>query len=236
MKDLLLETGRHGGSYGKYASSRRAELKRADPDDLPRFISSSRHRGGGKELGDRLHPLRQFLKKNCGRPWADVYAEICEFADSRTIRGYHLRQHVWNYVVPNNYDVGHYRRYGPFFVDRDGTLQEERQLTEAERAAERAYWRKRHKLGEPNRKVPNPRITVDADHWYEKIEGYWFSFETKHYTFKNSYEDLVEENGEIKIVRIPLPEYTKDVTTKRQVNGKTQKELDRRLSAPPKRI
>jgi hypothetical protein len=231
MKDLLLDTGRHGGSYGKYASSRRAELKRADPDDLPSHVSSSRRRGGGKEQGDRLNPLRQFLKKNCGRPWADVYAEICEFADSRTIRGYHLRQHVWQYVVPNNYDVGHNGRYGPFFVDDDGTLQEERKLTDAERAAERAYWRKRHKSSWEPPPPPNPRIAVDADHWYEKIEGFWFEFETKHYAFKNSYEDLVEENGEIKIVRIPLPEYTKHVTTKRQVNGKTQKALDRKIAA-----
>jgi hypothetical protein len=230
MKDLLLDTGRHGG-YGKTASSRRARIKSADPDSLPTRLSSSRRRVGDKSQGDRLNPLRRFLKANCGRLWADVYAEICEFADSRTIRGYHLRQHVWNYVVPNNFGVGHNSRYGPFFVDRDGTLQEKREQTAAERAAEQAYYRKRYKWKEPPSKRANPRIAVDADHWYEKVEGFWFAFETKHYTFKNSYEDLVEENGEIKIVRIPLPEYTRDVTTKRQVNGKTQKELDKRLVA-----
>jgi hypothetical protein len=229
MKDLLLDTGRVGGSEKGMFS--RAKVKSADPDSLPKRLPSSRRRCGGKSLGDRLNPLRRFLKANCGRPWEKVYAEICAFADSRTVRGYHLRTHVWQLVVPNNYDVGHVGRYGPFFVDRDGTLQEERELTEAERAAERAYWRKRHKFKEPPSKRANPRIAVDADHWFEKVEGFWFSFETKHYTFKNSYEDLVEENGEIKIVRIPLPEYTRDVTTKRQVNGKVQKELDKRLAA-----
>jgi hypothetical protein len=229
MKDLLLDTGRNGGSDRGVFS--RAKVKSCDPDSLPKRLPSSRSRCGGKGQGDRLNPLRRFLKANCGRPWAKVYAEICEFADARTIRGYHLRQHVWSYVVPNNFGVGHNRRYGPFFVDKDGTLQEARKQTEAERRAEYAAWRKRHKIKEPPAKRANPRIAVDADHWYEKIEGFWFAFETKHYTFKNSYEDLVEENGEIKIVRIPLPEYTRDVTSKRQVNGKTQRELDRRLAA-----
>jgi len=230
MKDLLVDTGR-SGSYGK-ASSRRFRFKNADADDLPRFISSARRRQEGhKELGDRSRPLWRFLKANCGRPWDDVYRDICAFADSRAIRGYHLRQHVWSYVVPNNYDVGHNGRYGPFFVDTDGTLQEKREKTEAERAAEAAYWRRRNKWKPEPYKAPNPKIFVNADHWYEKIEGYWFEFETKHYTFKNSYEDLVEENGEVRIVRIALPEYAKDVTAKRQVNGKTQRELDKRWAS-----
>lgn len=218
MRHLLLETGRSGG-HGKEEARRRRRLKSADPDDLPLFMPSSRHRLG-KELGDRLAPLRKFLAANCGRPWADVYREICEFADSRTIRGYHLRQHVWNFVVPSNYDVGHRRRYGPFFVDADGTLQKERPRV----------WLRRQQAW-PWQKKENPRVAVDADHWYEKIGGYWYEFETKRWACSNSYEDLVEEGGEVRIVRIPLPDVHRHVTTKRQVNGRTQKALDRRLRA-----
>jgi len=230
MKDLLLEHARSGGSFGKYASSRRAELKRSDPDDLPRFISSSRHRGGGKELGDRLAPLRKYLRKSCGRPWADVYGEICAAADTRTIRGYHLRQHVWQFVVPDRRDIGIRGRYGPFFVDDDGTLQEERVLTDAEREVQYAAARKRYKMPPPVHKVPNPRLGYknDPDRWWEKIEGFWFAFETTHWTTKNSMEDLVEENGEIKIVRIPLRDVHHHRTTKKQVCSKVQKELDKR--------
>jgi len=229
MKDLLLEHARSGGSFGKYASSRRAELKRSDPDDLPRFISSSRHRGGGKELGDRLAPLRKYLRKSCGRPWADVYGEICAAADTRTIRGYHLRQHVWQFVVPDRRDIGIRGRYGPFFVDDDGTLQEERVLTDAEREVQYAAARKRYKMPPPVHKVPNPRLgNGDPDHWWEKIEGFWYAFETTHWMTKNSMEDLVEENGEIKIIRIPLRDVHHHSTTKKQVCSKVQKELDKR--------
>jgi hypothetical protein len=227
MKDLLVDTGR-GHGYGK-ADSRRFRFKHADPNDLPRLISTARCRQEGhKNINDRTNPLRKFLRANCGRPWDDVYREICAVADGRTIRGRRLRQCALSYVVPNNYDVGHNRRYGPFFVDADGTLQEEREKTEAERRAEAVYWRKRHKWKEPPRMRANPRIAVDADHWYERIEGYWFAFETKHYTCRNSREDLVEENGEVKIVRIALPDITMRVTSKKQVNGKTQKELEKR--------
>jgi len=224
MKDLLLDTGRSGG-YGK--NNRRARLKSADPDTLPRHLSSSRHRIGDKQQGDRLRPLRQFLRKSCGRPWADVYSEICAFADSRTIRGFHLRQHVWQFVVPDRYDIGHRGRYGPFFVDDDGTLQEEREQTEAERAAISAYYAKRNKWKPEPKKVPNPRYVIDGDHWYEKIEGYWYYFETTHWTTKNSMEDLVEENGVIKIIRIPLRDAHHHYTTKKQVCSKVQKELNK---------
>src|SRR5208337_1291358 len=99
----------------------------------------------GKERSDRLKPLYRFLEKNCGRLWDEVYAEICEAADHRSIRGYHLLQHVGFFVQEAKYDIGLRRSYGPFFVDTDGTLQMERKLTDAERAANAAYWRKRNK-------------------------------------------------------------------------------------------
>jgi hypothetical protein len=213
MKDMIINTGRVGGG-GKAAMSRRARLKRMDDEDVPSFIPSSRHRQfgwDGKEVTDRLAPLTGFLEANIGRQWDDVYSEICEYADSRTIRGYHLRMHVWQEVVPNNYDVGHRRRYGPFFVDTDGTLQHEK-----------PYVRQRRKKDE------KPFLSVDKDHYYMKIEGYWYYFETTHIAHENSFEELVEkENGDVEIVRIPLKDWWEHVTTKRQVTGEVQKELDR---------
>ena len=211
MKDLLLDTGRVGG-WGKQAQRRRSRLKRTEDEDMPSRLPMGRRRQfgwDGKELGDRLAPLYGFLEKNCGRQWDDVYSEICEHADMRSIRGYHLRQHVWNYVVPNNYDVGHVGRYGPFFVDADGTLQKEKPHVWTYRPPK-----------------TNPKIVVDGDRYYEKIEGFWYSFVTEHFTHPCSREDLVEENGVVKIVRIVLPDTHEHVTTKQQVDGDTQKRLD----------
>ena len=213
MKDMIINTGRVGGG-GKAALSRRARLKRMDDDDVPSRIPMSRKRQfgwDGKEITDRLGPLDAFLDSNVGRQWDDVYSEICEHADSRTIRGYHLRQHVWNYVVPNNYDVGHRRRYGPYFVAPDGTLQ-----LEAPHVP-----KKRSRFGKDN-----PVYRVDADHWYERIEGFWYYFETTHRWYPNSFEELVEEAGEVKIVKVKLKDRHVKKTTKHQVRGEVQQELD----------
>lgn len=211
MKDLLVDTGRIGGRAA--AEGRRARFKRTPEDDLPNRIPISRHRQFGydcKSLGDRLAPLTGFLDKNVGRQWDDVYSEICEHADMRSVRGYHLRLHVWADVVPNNYDVGHRQRYGPFFVDEDGTLQREKPCV----------WPSR-----PSK--TNPLLILDVDHWWEKIEGFWFAFETTHVMLPNSREELVQkEDGEVEIVRIPLPDKHHHETTKCQVDGATQACLD----------
>jgi hypothetical protein len=214
MKDLLVNTGRRGGG-GKAEHSRRARFKRMDDDEVPTRISTARHRQFGwdaKELGDRLNPLWGFLEERCGRQWDEVYSEICQFADPRTTRGYHLRQHVWNFVVPNNYDVGHRRRYGPFFVHTDGTLQ-----------MEAPYVR------QPRRKwngKDNPKWYIDTDHYWEKIKGFWFYFEITRWTVPNSIEELVEVDGELQIIRRQLRDIKKTKITKHQVSGETQKELD----------
>lgn len=221
MKDLLLDTGRVGGGWGK-ATSRRARMKRTDADDLPRMLPCGRKRVGSKQLGDRLNPLKRYLKANCGRPWVDVYAEICATADKRTVRGYHLRTHVENYVVPNNYDVGHSRRYGPFFVDPDGLLQEEARLNHAQR---RKLWKKR----ELANSTPH-WAGIDSDHYWQRHDGFWFAYETTHVTYNPTYEDLVQDpmTGEVEIVRLQGRPYTRSYTSKRQVNSKIQKELDKK--------
>ena len=233
MKDLLVNTGRHGGIFAKNAYDR-ATLRDTDPDSLPSRIPTGRHRQYGynaKELGDRLAPLYRFLETNCGRPWDDVYAEIKEVADHRSIRGYHLLQHVEGYVQRSNYDVGLRRSYGPFFVDDDGTLQKERVLSPAERQANYLKTLKRHKEfpGFIIVKPPNPRVEDTKDHWWEKVEGFWYEFITTHTVHSNSYLDLVMVDGEVEIVRIPLKDTTDHETTKRQVDSKTGKRLEAML-------
>lgn len=215
MKDLLVNTIRRGGG-GKAAASRRARLKRMEADEVPTRISTAPHCQFGwdaKELGDRLNPLRRFLEGRCGHSWDKVYGEICQFADSRTTRGYHLRTHVWSFVVPNNYDVGHRRHYGPFFVHADGTLQKEA-----------PYVRKPHRKWNGK---DNPKVKIDQDHYYEKVEGFWYYFATTRWTVPNSVEELIEENGEVRIVRRQLRDIKKSKTTKHQVRGGCQKELEK---------
>jgi len=51
-----------------------------------------------KTLNDHAAPLGKLLIKNAGRAWDQVWSEVCEHADERSVSGHHLREHVWRYV------------------------------------------------------------------------------------------------------------------------------------------
>jgi len=211
MKDVIVNTGRQGGGWGKKLYNR-AYLRDHDPDDLPIRLPIARRRqySDPKSLGDRIAPLRAFLDKQVGRPWADVWHEVCENADARTIRGFHLRQHVWIEVARNKWG------YGGLFIDDDGTLQRAKELTRAE---QRRRW---HKF-KPTEKL---QYKDEPDRYYEKIEGIWYSFVTTHTTHTDSRLDLKMVDGEVELVRIPLPDVTHHETVKRQVDGDMAAKLD----------
>lgn len=43
---------------------------------------------------DKLNPTERFLASNAGRPWDDVYSELCRRFDRRSLKGWHLLRHV----------------------------------------------------------------------------------------------------------------------------------------------
>jgi hypothetical protein len=59
-----------------------------------------------KTFNDHLTPLGKLLVKNAGRPWNQVWSEVCEHADERSTSGYHLREHVWSYVEHHAWEEG----------------------------------------------------------------------------------------------------------------------------------
>jgi len=57
----------------------------------------SRHRQYGwnaKEFSDSLGPLRGYLRKQIGRPWDNVWSEIANTLDSRSLTGQHIFDHI----------------------------------------------------------------------------------------------------------------------------------------------
>jgi hypothetical protein len=125
MKNVIIDTGRRGG-YPRSRHRRDLTSEHRPPllQERMRIVTD------GKAQGDRLAPLRRFLRAQVGRPWAKVWSEICDQADARTVLGFHLRAHVKFYV-----DLGctvdehgvvwhspeHYHQ--PFWVDpRNGLL------------------------------------------------------------------------------------------------------------------
>ncbi len=51
-----------------------------------------------KVLSDNLAPLKRFLRSQAGKPWNDVYSQLCQRLDSNTMAGQHVLSHVWWYV------------------------------------------------------------------------------------------------------------------------------------------
>lgn len=118
MKKVIIERPRVGG----YKRPNRKKINhRIDLDDYgyfddgyPRRLSAKRdavpgrYGDGEKSLNDLLGPIRRFLQKSVGRPWNEVWSEICE--NNKDYMGEHLKEHVLGYVTV---DV---------FKDEDGTL------------------------------------------------------------------------------------------------------------------
>lgn len=127
MKDVIIDTYRHK------ILARRGKTPN-DPEQLDTGrVSMRRHvhlNGEMANFGDRIGPLRRFLRSRVGRKWDDVYKEVCEMADSRGIRGHHLREHLSYEVViaKNGFDTSgtplqpNGRTYWQYFYVLDGVL------------------------------------------------------------------------------------------------------------------
>lgn len=47
-----------------------------------------------KQFSDNISALIRYVRKQAGRPWNDVYSEVCELADDRRLIHWHLRLHL----------------------------------------------------------------------------------------------------------------------------------------------
>lgn len=158
MKDLIVNTSRR--KYGEKRSSSVVGMTDEQMEALPCKQGIRRnHTDYGFEFGDRLGPLWDYLKKHAGRPWNEVWSEICEHADIREIRGYHLREHVQQYVTGSGGEdsLGRWYRHGPFWVDDDGILRF--------KDYRRYHYRK---------PAPDPDNCKVGDRHFERVNGCWF--------------------------------------------------------------
>jgi len=72
-----------------------------NPDDLPRFegIQEVRRRGWDmKERSCAWHVFDRWLMSQAGRPWNDVWSEICQVSDSRSSARRKLREDALRHV------------------------------------------------------------------------------------------------------------------------------------------
>lgn len=100
LNKLLCEEERYGSSRS-FKEVRRKKVFQADEEFAAgREGMKKRHviSGNEKMFGEHLNPLYGIVRKNVGRKWDDVYSELSEVFDFRSVINDHILQHLWQYV------------------------------------------------------------------------------------------------------------------------------------------
>mgnify|MGYP003582218477 CR=1 FL=1 len=100
LNKLLCEEERYGSSRS-FKEVRRKKVFQADEEfQAGRESMKKRHvvSGNEKMFGEHLSPLYGIVRKNVGRKWDDVYSELAEVFDFRSVINDHILQHLWGYV------------------------------------------------------------------------------------------------------------------------------------------
>lgn len=103
MSKVLTERPRAGGHWARKPKPRKIRAEDIDDELDPVFdcptgrgpISRKRVYGYNcKEFTDLIGPLRKYLRRQVGRPWNDVWSEICKTLDRRSTTGNHVFEHI----------------------------------------------------------------------------------------------------------------------------------------------
>ena len=101
MAKVLVERPRPGSRDGSRPRKgyRKAARKGLDAGDAPAREGMTARCGGTRFFNEHLGPLRRFLDRNVGRPWAKVHAEVCSRIDRGNVVQNHILTHLFEYVV-----------------------------------------------------------------------------------------------------------------------------------------
>ncbi len=185
MKKVVVERPR-GQSYApsRKFGARLPYLPDHDYDEQPKRVGiSASYRDYGyseKWFRDLLGPLTRFLQKNVGRPWDEVYSEVCATLDRREITGHHLISHLKDEVETNCFMGANrkvwYLRWGSDLREVDGFYvhpqtgllcralrPNKRELKRRQLLAEEVTW-----------------LVSDDETGYRKWKGLWYRVQIKH--------------------------------------------------------
>lgn len=197
MQRVIVETIRDN-RYASYRNGKRTKLYK-DLEDAPTKESMKKRYKEHKQLGDRLSPLRNYLKSKLGQPWDKIWKDICEHNDARSVMGIHVRNHVWQMVDrPGEPQPYWGRSHWFFFIDDNGLLQQ---------YPKREYKRK---------KKPVTLIFCDDGKILRKEKGIWY------FVKKNETQVTEEEYCWFRRRRVPV---TRDVVSYAKLKQLNKKEL-----------
>ncbi|HEY9790372.1 MAG TPA: hypothetical protein V6D22_08235 [Candidatus Obscuribacterales bacterium] len=125
MYKVIVERPRAGGSRRRPDKGRLAQKLDHDVENCRHNESMKfRWRLNRKSLNENLKPLYRFIHSQIGRPWNDVFSEICEHISVNSTVQKHVRDHIDDFVCHHAvmvegkpYSFGRYRKFGPVWED-----------------------------------------------------------------------------------------------------------------------
>lgn len=153
----------------------RKKVKNKNSEDYWNKTSESMKAYSTKHSNDRLKPLERFLDKNVGKKWDDIYSKLSKIADKRSIRGFHLHQHIREYVSITERELeAPYRLKSRYYVDNNGFL---RKRSKKERGYKAETKKERSESDAIYRERKNEnKIDLNEDTYLKKLNGIWFHF------------------------------------------------------------
>jgi hypothetical protein len=91
MFKVIVERPRTGRRYERAKHTREANK---DYDDLPRREGMRQRTNQSKQLNENLKPLERYFKSQVGRPWDNIFSEVCENISLDSTVQRHVREHV----------------------------------------------------------------------------------------------------------------------------------------------
>lgn len=178
MFKVIVERPRRGGGY-----SRDGRRYRNDPESGG-HIGMKRGYHDRKSLNENLAPLERFLRRQAGRRWNNVYAELCAHIDRRNAVQAHIHAHLDGMVAlhtragPNGIEA-----FAGSFWGRWEPLSDALQPLYVDPATGRllvnnARIAKLRRLREERRAKAQTRAEavrwIDSSTVLERIDGLWF--------------------------------------------------------------
>ncbi len=182
MSHLLVERGHGGRSWKSDKGCSRFQRYRGDDADEP-----PRTRVGPirqPHFSEYFPPLLRYLRRQVGRPWDRVHAEICRGLRLDSAVQKHVRDHLDDFVATRTWMVDavtwvHRRSYGPTAVPRGrGLAPDPRRFYVCPRSGLLRSWPRSTKRERARQRIaqapPRDRIAIEPDHDYRLIADQWF--------------------------------------------------------------
>lgn len=99
LDKIVIERPRHGGGIKTPPGYKKRGQKDNNEGRMRESLRRPWREGNcAKHFSDHLGPLRRLLRSKVGQHWDDIYSELCQRLDRKTVIGQHVFHHIWDIV------------------------------------------------------------------------------------------------------------------------------------------